>query len=85
MPFNNKITEGKWIYRNGIRMIIFMACFSFTIWQCIKCCQKYNEKPQGTKLSIEDPTNELFPALTICPLGKEYGYNETILRNCGIG
>ena len=85
MPFNKKISEGKWIYRNGIRMIIFIACFSFASWQCIKCFQRYFDKPQGTKLSIEDPTNELFPAITICPRDKEYGYNETILSDCGIG
>ena len=86
MSLNQKIVfEGKWIYRNGIHIIIFLACFSFAMWQCIKCFQKYYEFPQGTTLSIVDPTNELFPAITVCPLDKKYGYNETILSDCGIG
>ena len=46
--------------------------------------KRYAEKPQGTKLSIEDAAVELFPAITICPLIlTEFGYKKDVLDACG--
>ena len=64
---------------------ISLACFVFVSWQSIQCIQKYIEKPQATKLSLQH-TSEIpqFPAITICPRNLSAKYDEDHLNKCGL-
>ena len=59
---------------------ISLACFVFVSWQSVQCIQKYIEKPQGTKLTLQHISEiPQFPAITICN-----GYDEDHLKKCGL-
>ena len=71
---------------------ISLACFAFVSWQSVQCIQKYIEKPQGTKLTLQH-TSEIpqFPSITICPTNFSSGMVilqfsdlETILMALGL-
>ena len=51
------------------------------MWQITRCIAQYFQKPEGTKLSIENTVDLPFPAITICnyPL-----YNLEELKKCGL-
>ena len=70
------------------RYFIFFTCLGIVIWQCWKCCIKFQSKPQGTKLSIVNSAGNKFPSVTFCPYPnpkkENTVYNSTILSNCGI-
>ncbi len=71
-----------------IHVMIFIACFSFVVYQCYECLKKYNGHPQGTSLTTEPARTTLFPVMTICPTkadidAKAY-LNQTYLQHCGI-
>ena len=59
---------------------ISLACFVFVFWQSVQCIQKYIEKPQGTKLTLQHISEiPQFPAITICR-----GYDKNHLNKCGL-
>ena len=70
--------------KQSIYVSISLACFIFVFWQSLQCIEKYREKPQGTKLSLQS-TSEIhqFPAITICPWYNDL-YNEDHLEKCGL-
>ena len=66
-------------------------CITYVIYQSIQCITKYVDGPQGTKLSLKNSADLLFPSITICAkFGKDnfdddYFYNKTLLEDvCGI-
>ena len=60
---------------------VSFASFTFVMWQIANCFAHYIQKPEGTKLSIENTANLPFPAITIC---KDQLYNEEELKKCGL-
>ena len=67
-----------------LSMMIIAICYSITSWQTMQCIAKFLDKPQGTKLSIENAKLHPYPAITICPLEPSKTYNENILQDCKI-
>ena len=76
------------IYTVIKRLIYFsitFACFAFVSWQSVQCIQKYIEKPQGTKLTLQHISEiPQFPAITICPASLYDTYDEDHLNKCGL-
>ena len=62
------------------KLLIFLVCFSFVVYQCVQCVQKYLDEPKGIDLSMEDGTGEIFPDFTFC----SKAHNLNVLKKCGI-
>ena len=56
--------------------------FVFVMWQITNCFVQYIQKPEGTKLSIENTVDLPFPAITICNNYPQYNLEE--LQKCGL-
>ena len=68
------------VIKRLIYFSITFACFAFVSWQSVQCIQKYIEKPQGTKLTLQHISEiPQFPAITICR-----GYDKEHLKKCGL-
>lgn len=68
------------VIKRLIYFVITFACFAFVSWQSVQCIQKYLEKPQGTKLTLQHISEiPQFPAITIC-----HRYDEDHLKKCGL-
>ena len=70
-------------------ILINGSCFSFVVWQIIKCATKYYiEKPIVTSVKMELSKNLSFPAITICgnmDFDSDYRFNKSHLEDvCGI-
>ena len=70
----------------GLWTIINISCTIFVMWKTFLCATRYWDRPQGTKLDIEDsslyPIN--FPGVTICATDKNIRWNSSHLSHCGI-
>ena len=70
----------------GLWTIINICCTVFVMWKTFLCATRYWDRPQGTKLDIEDsslyPIN--FPGVTICATDKNIRWNSSHLIHCGI-
>ena len=75
----------KSVIKTFIYFLVFLTCFAFVSWQCVQCIEKYIEKPQGTKLSLQQ-TSEIqqFPAITICANALIHRYDKQYLQKCGL-
>ena len=65
-------------------LLTFAVSFSsliFVMWQITNCFVQYIQKPEGTKLSIENTADLPFPAITICNYPR---YNLEELQKCGL-
>ena len=60
---------------------VSFSSFTFVMWQIINCFAQYIQKPEGTRLSIENTANLPFPAITICNYPR---YNLEVLQKCGL-
>ena len=60
---------------------VSFSSFVFVMWQIINCFAQYIQKPEGTKLSIENTADLPFPAITICNYPR---YNLEELQKCGL-
>ena len=64
---------------------ITFGCFAFVLWQSVQCIEKYIEKPQGTRLSLQHASKiHQFPAITICPAILSNTYDADHLIKCGL-
>ena len=67
-----------------ISVLTFAVSFSslvFVMWQIANCFVQYIQKPEGTKLSIENTADLPFPAITIC---KFPSHDIEDLKKCGL-
>ena len=67
-----------------ISVLTFAVSFSslvFVMWQITNCFAQYIQKPEGTRLSIENTPDLPFPAITICNYPR---YNLEVLQKCGL-
>ena len=85
-----KTVEGKIKNRDkNMKRIISLLTFTvsflsfvFVMWQITTCFVQYIQKPEGTKLSIENTVDLPFPAITICNNYPQYNLEE--LQKCGL-
>ena len=84
-----KTVEGKIKNRDkNMKRIISLLTFTvsflsfvFVMRQITNCFVQYIQKPEGTKLSIENTADLPFPAITICNYPR---YNLEELKKCGL-
>ena len=84
-----KTVEGKIKNRDkNMKRIISLLTFTvsflsfvFVMRQITNCFVQYIQKPEGTKLSIENTADLPFPAITICNYPR---YNLEELQKCGL-
>ena len=84
-----KTVEGKIMNRDkNMKRIISLLTFTvsflsfvFVMWQITNCFVQYIQKPEGTKLSIENTADLPFPAITIC---KFPSHDIEDLKKCGL-
>ena len=74
------------LFRPFLLICVNGFCLGFVIFQIIECIETYNEKPIGTRMSIEKSADIIFPTFTICPkFGTNSHYNQSHLEGiCGI-
>ena len=61
--------------------VVTFSSFVFVMWQITNCFDKYIQKPEGTKQTIENTANLPFPGITICKYGI---YKLEELKKCGV-
>ena len=74
-----------WLVK-AFRLLVFISCFGTLTWQLSKCCMRFLEKPQGTRVSVISSAGKMFPSITVCPdmHSNTSVLNSTFLSNCGI-
>ena len=66
-----------------LSFIINLLCLSFVIYKSEQCIAKFISKPESAKVSIEDPANHPYPAISICLNDVDSFYAET-LKKCNL-
>lgn len=84
MVLQGKNVSPQKIVQFTISLVILVSCLSVVAWQTWNCLEKYMEKPQGTKLSVEYTAGHIFPAITICVNPDNSIYNKDLLADCGV-
>ena len=64
-------------YRKVFRVLFFLACLSFVLWQCYLLMDKFLERPRSTSVGFDHAKNWPMPRFVICPAIKD-----DVLRNC---
>ena len=76
-----------WLVK-AFRLLVFISCFGTLTWQLSKCCMRFLEKPQGTRVSVISSAGKMFPSITVCPppfMHNNFSVlNSTILSDCGM-
>ena len=69
------------VFKQITKSIFILVLVSVLLFKVIKCVDEYVENPTYTKSKLVDQNDAAFPALTICPIRTQFGYNESILNN----
>ena len=75
------------IFKAFLKVIITLfniACIGLVCWKIIEGIVKYVEKPQGTKISINQANIHKFPSMVYCFDQDEERFNEDYLEKCKI-
>ena len=49
------------------RVLFFLACMSFVLWQCYLRVDKFLERPRSTSVGFDHAKNWPMPKFVICP------------------
>ena len=60
------------------RVLFFLACLSFVLWQCYLRVDKFLERPRSTSVGFDHAKNWPMPKFVICPTIKN-----DVLKQCG--
>ena len=71
-------------FKTTFLILLFTLCGSFTIWQTIKCLEKYLADPHATQLELKEIYNSILPEISFCLDKMENSFNDSILKECGI-
>ena len=67
-----------------ISTLFNIICIGLVCWKIIQGIMKYVDKPQGTKISIDQSSNHKFPTMLFCFDKDEQRFNDVHLKNCKI-
>ena len=54
-------------FRKVFKVLFFLACLSFVLWQCYLLFAKFLQKPKSTYVEIDDTKNWPIPKFFFCP------------------
>ena len=60
------------------KVLFFLACLSFVLWQCYLLMDKFLQKPRSTSVGFDQAKNWPMPKCVLCPEIKG-----KILEGCG--
>lgn len=61
-----------------LKVLIFLACLSFVLWQCYLSFTRFLEEPISTSVGSDSAKNWPIPKITICPATNlKFDYMET--------
>ena len=66
-------------FRKVFRVLFFLACLSFVLWQCYLLLGKFLERPRSTSVGFDNAKNWPMPKFVICPTVKD-----DVLEQCGV-
>ena len=58
------------------RVLFFLACMSFALWQCYLRVDKFLERPRSTSVGFDHAKNWPMPKFVICPAIKDDVLNQ---------
>ena len=53
--------------RKALKVLIFLACLSFVLWQCYLSFTRFLEEPISTSVGSDSARNWPMPKITVCP------------------
>ena len=69
------------LFRPLLLIFVNGFCLGFVIWEIIECIKTYNDKPIGTRMSLEKSADIIFPIFTVCPkFGTKSHFNQSHLE-----
>ena len=72
------------IFKQTTKSLFILSLASFLLFKVITCLYKYIENPTYTISKLVLQNKAELPAMTICPMGRNDGYKESILEDHGI-
>ena len=73
------------LLKSSISAFIFVSCLIFATWQSYQCFERFLEEPQSTLVSVEKPSSQIFPIITMCPQKfLSMPIHQKMLQDCGI-
>ena len=54
-------------FRKVFKVIFFLSCLSFVLWQCYLLMGKFLERPRSTSVGFDRAKNWPMPKFVMCP------------------